>query len=219
MKKAILASPVYLLVSVLYWLVSWQCGQPMMWAAFGFGALGWWIAYLLRAPISIVLMKMNKENQPKGLVFFSGPLEETVRLIVLLVLGTTARQALSIGQGWAFIEVLFAIVQLLALSNLKDKTDEKSMQAKMMLSENGFKLDGSPLWGALERVFASAFHIGSTLLIATNPWLVLVMIPLHTTFNFFITRLMRKSIFQMLLVVFVFGSVVFSAGLLRTFGF
>ncbi|MCM2534792.1 YhfC family glutamic-type intramembrane protease [Neobacillus pocheonensis] len=214
MMKAILASPVYLLVSVLFWLFFWKFGHPMLWAAFGLGVLGWWIAYLLRAPISLVLIKIAHEKQPKGIVYFSGLLEESVRLIVLKMTGTSFQQAISVGQGWAFIEVLFAIVNLLALTNLNNKSDEKSLQAKEMLSDAGIKLDGSPFWGALERVFASGFHIGSTLLIARNPWMILAMIPVHTAYNVMATRLLlKRSIVTTELVGALFGSVVFIVGL------
>jgi hypothetical protein len=214
MMKAIVASPVYLLVSVLFWLFFWKLGYPMLWAAFGFGVLGWWIAYLLRAPISLVLMKITHEKQPKGIVYFSGLLEESVRLIALKITGTSFQHAISVGQGWAFIEVLFAIVNLFVLTNLNSKTDEKSLQAKQMLSAAGIKLDGSPFWGALERVFASGFHIGSTLIISWNPLMFLAMIPVHTAFNVMATRLLKKSIIATELVSALFGSVVFIVGLI-----
>ncbi|WP_051348749.1 hypothetical protein [Peribacillus kribbensis] len=214
MKKAIAVSPLYLLVSILFWLLFWKAGYPMNWGSFGFGILGWWIAYLLRIPISLVLMKIQGGKQPKGIIYFSGILEESVRLIILVLTGSAIQKTLSIGQGWAFIEVVFAIVNLLALNNLAAKTDEKSMQAKEMLSAAGMKMDGSPFWGAFERIFASAFHIGSTLIIAWNPWMVLVMIPVHTFYNMAVTYIMKRSIAYMELASAVFGSVVFILGLL-----
>ncbi|WP_251551255.1 hypothetical protein [Neobacillus muris] len=213
MRKAIAVSPIYLLVSVIFWLLFWKSGYPMIWTSFGLGILGWWIAYLLRIPISMVLMKIQEEKQPKGIIYFSGLLEEIVRLIVLVFMGSTVQKALSLGQGWAFIEVIFAILNLLILTSLKTKTDEKSMQAKEFLNATGIKLDGSPLWGAMERVFASGFHIGSALLIAWNPWMILVMIPVHTVYNVTVSRVMKRSIAYMELASALFGSSVFILGL------
>jgi hypothetical protein len=101
MSKAYAMIPVYLAVPVLYWLVFREAGFPMHWAAFGIGAFGWWIAYLLRIPITLALKRSSPNEQPTAIVYFSGPLEEGVRLAVLLITGMSMHWALSIGQGWA----------------------------------------------------------------------------------------------------------------------
>lgn len=210
--------PLYVLVPIAFALVFWAAGFPLHWGLFGLGALGWWGAYLLRMPVLLVMSKRNPGQQPKAIVYFSGPFEEGVRLIALLVFGTALSNALSIGQGWAAIEVAFAIVQGIAVTSLKHRTDDKAMQAKAAMAESGIPTDGSALWGVVERVFASAFHIGATLVIAWNPWLVIVMVPLHTAFNVTILRAIKKSIALGESVAAVFGSVVLAAGLLLHLG-
>ncbi|WDL99069.1 hypothetical protein [Alicyclobacillus sp. ALC3] len=206
--------PLYLLVPVLFALVFLAFGYPLAWGLFGIGAVGWWIAYLLRMPISLVLSKGRTDRQPKGIVYFSGPLEEGVRLVALLIFGTSLSTALSIGQGWAAIEVVFAIVQGVAITSLKYRTDEKAMQAKAVLAENGIPTEGNLLWGVVERLFASAFHIGAALVIAWNPWLVIVMTPLHTLFNVSVLGAVKRwSIAMGEAVAAGFGAVVLAAGL------
>ena len=206
--------PLYVLVPIAFAVVFWAAGFPLHWGLFGLGALGWWVAYLLRMPVLLVMSKRNSGQQPKAIVYFSGPFEEGVRLVALLVFGASMSHALSIGQGWAAIEVAFAIVQGIAVTSLKFRTDEKAMRAKAAMAEIGIPTDGSALWGVVERLFASAFHIGATLVIAWDPWLVIVMMPVHTLFNVTVLRTMKKSIAVAESVVAVFGSVVLAAGLL-----
>ncbi len=214
-RTILLMIPLYLLVPVLFALVFLAFGHALSWGLFGIGAVGWWAAYLLRMPISLVLSKGRTDRQPKGIVYFSGPLEEGVRLVVLLIFGASMSTALSIGQGWAAIEVVFAIVQGIAITSLKYRTDEKALQAKAMLAENGIPTEGNPIWGAVERVFASAFHIGAALVIAWNPWLVIVMTPVHTGFNVTILGAVKRwSIAAGEAVAAGFGTVVLAAGLL-----
>lgn len=214
MGKAYASIPVYLVVPVLYWLVFRGAGFPMGWAAFGIGALGWWVAYLLRLPIILLLKKPSMAEMQNRIVYFSGPLEEGIRLTALLLTGRSMHWALSLGQGWAAIEVAFAIVNVIALTSLRYRTDEKAIQAKEMLKTTGIRLDGSPLWGAVERVFASGFHIGITLLVAWNPWMVIVMVPVHSAFNSTSMYLIKKSVVLMECMVAVAGMTALTAGLL-----
>src|SRR5690606_25619491 len=137
----------------------------------------------------------------------SGPLEEIVRLGVLAITSFTVSNAASIGQGWAAIEVLHAIINGFVLITILNRNDEKSQQTKQLLEQQGFPTDVHPIVGVIERISASAFHIGATLLIAYQPWLVIVLIPLHSAINLGAIPLMRRSMLWTQLYVGVVGIV------------
>lgn len=185
--------PLYLAVPVAFWLVLQAFGAPMQWAAFGLGATGWTIALFLRGPLSVLVKKMPKQRATTIVAAASGPFEEGVRVAVLLSTALSYPWAISLGQGWAAVEVVFTLINGVVLSLLLQRTDEKAMQVKEILQAQG-SVNLSPLWGVAERVAASAFHIGATLIIASNPWLVVLMMPVHTGFNLSAMHLVKKSI-------------------------
>ncbi|KPV57032.1 hypothetical protein QJ48_24360 [Paenibacillus sp. A3] len=212
-RRFYMAIPLYLAVPAAFWLAFRYAGFPADWAAFGIGAAGWWAALLLRGPIALLVRKQPKERAGLLVAAASGPLEEGVRLLALWITGFSLNSALSLGQGWAAIEVVFAVVNGIVLASIIKRTDEKAMQAKAFLESTG-QMNSSPLWGVLERLFASMFHIGSTLLIAHMPWLLLLMIPAHTGFNLVSVRLAKRSLPLTELFVAAVGIVTITAGLL-----
>lgn len=207
-----LAIPLYIFVPVGYALGFRYAGIPVRWASFGIGTAGWMIALMLRGPIALLLKKTSKERAATIIGAASGPLEEGVRLAVLLFAGLSFQSAASIGQGWAAIEVLFTVVNGVVLAIMLVRTDEKSMQVKEVL-ENSGNLNQSPLLGVSERIFASAFHIGSTLLIAHNLWMAVVLIPAHSVFNLVTVRLVKKSAIGAEIFVAACGLTTFLAGI------
>jgi hypothetical protein len=213
MNRAKYFLPLYLLVPVMFWLVFHYSGTAMEWKAFGLGALGWVIAFFLRGPLSAIVMKMPKEKATTIIVASSGVFEECVRIAVLLLTSLTFSWSLSIGQGWAAIEVLFVIINLIVMISLSTRTDEKSIQAKEMLQMQG-NMNAHPVWGVIERIFASAFHIGCTLLVAKYPWLVVLLIPLHSFVNLSAIKLSKQSMVQTELLIAVFGIITLAVGIL-----
>jgi len=213
MNRAKYFLPLYLLVPVMFWLVFHYSGTAMEWKAFGLGALGWVIAFFLRGPLSAIVMKMPKEKATTIIVASSGVFEECVRIAVLLLTSLTFSWSLSVGQGWAAIEVLFVIINLIVMISLSTRTDEKAIQAKEMLQMQG-NMNAHPVWGVIERIFASAFHIGCTLLVAKYPWLVVLLIPLHSFVNLSAIKLSKQSMVQTELLIAIFGIITLTVGIL-----
>jgi len=61
----------------------------------------------------------------------------------------------------------------------------------------------------------SLLHIGFTLLLGWNPWLVLVTMPAHIATNLGAVRLMKqRSVILMETIVVVVGALAFALGLL-----
>lgn len=209
----LLATPLYALVPVGFWLAFRLFGVPLSWAAFGLGAAGWTLALMLRGPVGVLVKGLPKERASAWMVGVSGPFEEGVRLVALLVTGTSLRWAASLGQGWAAVEVVFAVVNALVVLSMAQRTDAKGMEVRDLLERSG-GLQTNPLLGVIERVSASAFHIGSTLLIASHPWLVLAMAPVHSGFNVAAVRLAKRSATRAEVFLAVVGLAVLLAGLL-----
>jgi len=213
-KRAIVILPLYLVVPVLFWLGFRAAGYEMDWKAFGLGALGWFIALLLRGPISAFTMKLPQEKSKKIMVASSGVLEESARLLLIVLTSAASGWAVSAGQGWAAVEVVFTMVNVVVMASLIRRTDEKAMQAKQILAAQG-TANASPLWGVLERIWASAFHIGCTVIVASLPWSVVLLIPLHSGLNSVAVRLAAaRSVGHSSLFIGITGIAVFVVGLL-----
>lgn len=205
--------PLYLAVPVAIWLIFAFAGMTLDWKAFGIGALGWFIALMLRGPVSLLVKRLPQHRAKTWIIAASGPLEEGIRLAVIALTGASFSNALSVGQGWAAIEVLFTVINGIVLASVLHRDDEKAQQAKELLQASGYDTS-HPLWGVWERLFASAFHIGATLLIATSPLLLILLVPLHSGFNLISVSLSSRSMVLTQMFVAVVGTAVLTAGLL-----
>jgi len=212
-RKAFKFLPLYLLVPLLYFTLFISMGYELNWKGFGLGALGWAAALFLRGPLSLLVQKWPKERAQNVIVSSSGVLEEGVRLMLLILTSTSFTWAQSVGQGWAAIEVLFVIINVIMITVLLKRTDEKAIQAKEILKAQG-NMQASPLWGILERIWASAFHIGATLVISHSAWAVVLLIPLHSGLNLVAVRLSKSSMFGTNMLVAGVGLVTLAVGIL-----
>ena len=194
MRRALVLSiPLVLAVPVAYGVAFDQLGHaPMLLPALA-GAGGWLLALVLRAPVGILGMHLagSPERAQRWVVASSGPLEEAVRLAVLLLVGRDLGTALWIGVGWSTIEVLYSIGNGFAVAALAERTDPEAERARAMLPPAALS-SSSPLWGVVERAWASALHIGFTMTLAAVPLLVLLTAPLHTAINVGVLWLARR---------------------------
>ncbi len=123
----------------------------------------------------------------------SGPLEETVRLGAVLLAGNGFIVAYSIGFGWGAVEVVYALFNGAVVLRLARRSDEKAVEARRQLQELGLMTEAGPFLGILERLSATALHIGSTLLVAKWPVFVLAAVPLHSAINLGVLALTRQG--------------------------
>jgi len=209
-------APVYILVPVAFLLAGrllWDVDG--YWGPFFVGTLGWTLALGLRAPVGLIAKRMSKS--PRVLqnvtVASSGPLEELTRLVLLLVVGTTFSPAYMLGLGWASIEVLYAVGVGFVTANLARREDDRGAALRAQFKGSLDTPAVGPVVGILERVSASAIHIGFALMIAFNPLLVLVAIPLHSATNMTALKF-RDKLAAMQAFVFVVGVAVLAAALL-----
>ena len=132
-------------------------------------------------------------------------------LALLLYLGLTTGNALIAGIGWAAIEIVYAIVQLVGMGVLRDRGDEKANEAREFMRLQGMEHvfdSAAPFWSIVERLSANGIHVGMGLLLVINPWLVILAMPLHSSINFLFVRMLRKSFLA------AQGTLLFVSGLL-----
>lgn len=220
-RTLILAAPLALLVTVAYGVAFVNAGHPFELVPFLVGAAGWFVALLLRTPVGLVGMRVtaDADRTQTWVTASSGPLEESVRLAALVLVGRDFGTALWIGLGWAAIEIVYSIANGFALAALAERTDAEAEQVKAMLPESAFSSAG-PLWGVVERMWASAVHIGFTLVLAALPLLVVVTAPLHTLVNIgFLAAYRRSGMLRTSLAGLAVGAAILATGyLLHTLG-
>ncbi|MCC7447972.1 MAG: YhfC family intramembrane metalloprotease [Anaerolineae bacterium] len=215
LRNLIAATPLVVLVLIGFALLLNTWNLSLIWSPVGLGALGWLIALILRGPVMVIGQKLtaSKDSVRRIVVLSSGVLEEGVRLVVLLLVGRTFAIAYSIGWGWAAIEVGYTLLTGFLIASLLRRTDEKALQARSQLQEAGMVSEAGPLLGVVERVAATALHIGFTLLLASSPlWLVLT-VPLHSGLNLTVSQMVKTNPVRAELIIAGVGVLIFLVGL------
>jgi hypothetical protein len=187
------------------------------WLPLVLGAAGWMLALVLRQPVALIAMKLVGKDRAMTIVgWASGPAEELVRLALVLLVIDTLDDALWAGFGWATIEVLLVVVNMLVLAGLMTKDDPKSLEAQQALRDLGMTEPQNGFWGALERVSATALHMGFTLLLFVSPWLVLLTLPLHSVVNMLTVRFAKTHLAATEFALLAVGALTLGGGLALT---
>src|SRR5690606_13546745 len=211
-----LAAPFLLLVPVAFGVAFVAGGHDPIPTALGAGAAGWLLALVLRGPVGLIAMRSTEDQERAQTVVAasSGPLEELVRLGAVTVVGRDLGTAWWLGLGWAAIEVLYSIVNGFAMAALAERDDPEAERAKALMPPVAFSRT-APWWGIVERSWASALHIGFTLVVAAAPLAVVVTAPLHSGINLGFLQLLRSwSIGAVSAAGIVVASVVTTVGFL-----
>jgi len=210
LSAALLLPPALLALAILIVVA----GAPLLWPLL-IGAAGWLAALILRQPVALLASrKLSKERTATVVGWFSGPAEELVRLVLVLLAVHTVQDAAWFGYGWATIEILVVAVNILAMASLLTKDDPKSREARELLAAQGVPLDQHPVWALVERVSAIALHLGFTLMLFASPWLVLVTLPAHSLINMMAVTFSKKHIALTELGLAVAGAVALTVGIL-----
>lgn len=210
LRNILWASPLYLLVPLPFYIIAHYLKIDIDYKLILLGALGWWLALIIRIPLIVFIKKRNIDLKTSSrlTIGMSGPAEETVRLIILIQVGFSISNAYSLGLGWAMIEIIYGLIQIIGLGVLERKTDAKALEAKAFMKQMGMDktLESSiPYWGVLERVSATAIHIGFSLLLTFSPLFILISTPLHSLVNFYVVKMNKISISKSQLGLFTIG--------------
>jgi hypothetical protein len=194
-RNTLIATPVTLLVPVAFALLLTALGADLVWSMIGFGALGWVGALMLRGPLAAILSQtVQDEDRVKNIIVTSsGPIEEGVRVVLLLLAGRSFSDAAAIGLGWAAIEVLYTVVTSFLTLSLLRRTDPEAMQARQILEAQGMIRETGPWLGIIERIGATALHIGFTLIVAWNLVAAIATAIVHSAGNMALIRTFKKN--------------------------
>jgi hypothetical protein len=118
----------------------------------------------------------------------SGPLEETARLVVLLSFARSLDNALSVGFGWAAIEVLYTLTGSVVTLIVRNRAGVAPSGAQPTAAPGP-----SAAWGVLERLWASALHLGFSLAVAAHGLLVLPAAAAHSATNLLVWRALSRD--------------------------
>jgi hypothetical protein len=98
-RKLALATPLYLLVPVLFAMLPrfWDGQLILTWVALS--AIGWLFALILRLPLLALFHNFitSTDTRQRATILASGPTEEPTRLIVLTIAGRDLDTAYSLG--------------------------------------------------------------------------------------------------------------------------
>ena len=203
-------TPLLLIVPLIYLLGFTALGQGSLpvWP-FCIGVLGWSVALLLRAPLALLTVRLTQNLRELTVVAMSGPAEELVRLAAVLFLQANFAGAFSLGLGWATIEVVYALISGFSTVLILSKGGAGAWQLKKRFLDTGISVPATVYSGIVERLSATALHIGFTLLLAYHPLLIVITLPLHSMVNVGAVRLNPRSALatQMLIAFFGFATV------------
>ena len=181
----------------------------------GLGAAGWLAALWLRAPVALVTARLTKQTSriATTVIAASGPIEEGIRVLAVVVFAGSFGRALWLGFGWAAIEIVYTAVTAVIMSGLLRADDDRARNVRQALRVMGV-LDASPAAGVLERASSTALHVGFTLLLAWLPWLAVLTAPAHSGVNLAATRLAPHSLALTQALVAVVGAAALASGIL-----
>jgi hypothetical protein len=199
-------TPLILTVPLIYLLAFNALGQGSLSVGpFCLGVLGWSVALLLRAPIALLTFRLTHDLKERVLVAMSGPVEELTRLLAVLYLQANFAGAISLGLGWASIEVLYALVSGFGTVMILSQGGLQAWQLKKRFLDTGITVPATVYSGIIERLSATALHIGFTLLLAYHPLLILITLPLHSLVNLGAISLNNRSALATQVLVALFG--------------
>lgn len=214
-RNTLIASPIALLVPVAFAVVLVWLGADLAWSTLGFGALGWVGALFLRGPLAAILSQTMKDDERVKtlIVGSSGPIEEGVRLVLLLWIGRSFSDAAAIGIGWAAVEVVYTVVTGFITLSLMRRTDPEAMEARKLLEAQGMIRETGPWLGIVERIGATALHIGFTFIVAWRPVAAIGTAILHSATNMTLIRTFRERPVATELALLAGGLAVFAIGI------
>jgi hypothetical protein len=188
-----------------------MAGFATSWSLFALGALGWLAALALRRPLLLLLNALNVSPATikYSVLCSSGPIEEGVRVFLLVFSLRSRGAAVSLGCGWAEAEALISVVgSILAAAKLKNRSGPKTAPTR----ENS--ATHATTWGLLERSSSALAHVGFSLIAAAHPSAFVVTAVLHSAVNIVAISLITRSILLTQLIVLAFSITVLLAGLL-----
>lgn len=170
------------------------------------------VAFLARAPVSLMMKALNPACTHVALNAVSGPLEESTRLMLLLMLKAGRDIAIESAVGWSTVEVLYYLIAgFVAIRRARANPEDPG--SRQLIAAAAGASGAGVIWAVVERTGATLAHAGFALLIVFNPAFALLAACLHSTLDLCAVALARKSRVAAELFIVVFGGAVVATGL------
>jgi hypothetical protein len=207
-------APLLLLVPLIYLLAFNSLDQgSIALKPFFLGVLGWSVALFLRPPLMMLIARLTHDVKEKTVAAMAGPTEESVRLGIVLFLQANFASAISLGLGWATIEVIYTLISGFTTVVILSQGGVGAWQLKKRFLDSGQTVPATVYAGIVERLSATALHIGFTLLLAYHPLLILITLPLHSLVNVGAITLNNRSALATQTLLALVGGVTLLVGL------
>jgi hypothetical protein len=194
-------------------LVATWLGSPD-WTLSGLGALGWIVALALRGPVAMLAKWLTSPERTRTILgWASGPAEELVRVGMVLLFVHTVTDAVWAGIGWGGIEVVFAAINAIAIAIFLTRDGPKAQRVQALMREREAMTACGWGWAAVERCSAMALHVGFTLLLFAEPWLVLATLVAHSLTNMVAVQFAKRSVVVTELALLAISFVILLCGL------
>lgn len=206
-------TPLLFIVPLIYFVAFRALGPGVLFWPFCLGLLGWSIALVLRVPLMVLTQRLSQDAKEQTIAAMAGPAEESVRLLGVWLLQANFASALSLGLGWATIEVLYTVISGFGSAIILSQGGMGAWQLRKRFQETGLTVPATVYTGILERLSATAIHIGFTLLLAYHPLLILITLPLHSLVNVSALNLSKRSAVATQAVVAFLGTATLLVGI------
>ena len=205
---SMLTVPIASFLLVAVWL-----GSPD-WKLVGLGVAGWILALVLRGPVALLAKWLTSPERTRTILgWASGPAEELVRVGMVILFVHTATDATWAGIGWGGIEAVTAAMGAIAIGMLLTRDGPKAQKAQALMRKQDAMTACGWGWAAVERCNAMAAHVGFTLLLVAQPWLVLATLVAHSLTNMIIVYFAKRSAVVTELALLAVSSAILLCGL------
>lgn len=194
-RKAHMSAASMLMVPIAsFLLVAAWLGLPD-WKLVGLGAAGWIFALVLRGPVALLAKWLTSPERTRTILgWASGPAEELVRVGMVILFVHTAKDAIWAGIGWGGIEAATAAINAIVIAMLLNRDGPKAQKVQALMRESDAMTACGWGWAAVERCSAMALHVGFTLLLFAQPWLVLATLVAHSLTNMIAVHYAKRSV-------------------------
>ena len=218
-RKSHTAAACMLTVPIASLLLATAWLGPPAWKLVGLGAAGWIFALALRGPVALLARWLTSPERTRTILgWASGPAEELVRVGMVILFVHTATDATWAGIGWAGIEVITIAINAFAIAVLLTRDGPKAQKVQTFVRERDAMTTYGWAWGTVERCSATAVHVGFTLLLFAQPWLVLATLVAHSLTNMSTVYFAKRSVAVVELALLAVSSGIFLCGLLAASG-
>ena len=213
-RKSHMAAARMLTVAIAsFLLVAVWLGSPD-WKLVGLGAAGWILALVLRGPVAMLAKWLTSPERTGTIVgWASGPAEELVRVGMVILFVHTATDATWAGIGWGGIEAVTAAISAIVIAILLTRDGPKAQKVQALMRKQDQMTASCWCWAAVERCSAMAAHLGFTLLLFTQPWLVLATLVAHSLTNMITVYFAKRSVAVAELALLAVSSAILLCGL------